>query len=52
MESQAVFQHKTIAKFYSIELPPRVLMVTGGSIAFAGYVASAFAPSVVFLYFR
>lgn len=30
----------------------RVLMVTGGSIAFAGYVASAFAPSVVFLYFR
>ena len=30
----------------------RVLMVTGGSVAFAGYVASAFAPSVVFLYFR
>ena len=30
----------------------RALMVTGGSVAFAGYVASAFAPSVVFLYFR
>ena len=30
----------------------RILMITGGSIAFVGYVASAFAPSVVFLYFR
>ena len=30
----------------------RALMITGGSVAFAGYVASAFAPSVVFLYFR
>ena len=30
----------------------RLLMISGGSVALAGYVASAFAPSVVFLYFR